>query len=294
MKWFEEQLHHGLALRVTIDTLLYHEKTKHQELVLFENRDMGRVLGLDHVVQTTSRDEYIYHEMIIHPAVCARLCWYHEQGYENETLDVLIIGGGDGGAAREVLKYKNAHVVMVDIDKRVIDLCVRYLPDHSAGAFQDERLDLIIADGASYVQQCQRRFDVIVIDSTDPIGPGRKLFEEPFVRACHALLKHGGLFINQNGVPFFQPHIVQTSHKHFKAVFKHHRFYFASVPTYIGGVMAFGWGCDEPIMQHWQQESLLRVYRQQALTTRYYTPQLGTAAFVMPPDIAMLLSGDAA
>ena len=282
--WFEEQLHSSLVLRVRIDTLLYQEETEHQKLIIFDNHDMGRVLGLDNVVQTTSKDEHIYHEMLVHPALLARVCW-QQRHQSDDTLDVLIIGGGDGGCAREVLKYPHAHATMVDIDRRVIDLCVRYLPNHSAGAFDDERLTLIIDDGARYVQICKKRFDAVIIDSTDPIGPGKQLFTQDFFAACRGVLKRGGVLINQNGVPFLQPTIAH-SHKSFQNVFSDHTFYFASVPTYVGGVMAFGWACDEPTMRQWNEQDLAAAVGATRLTTRYYTPKVGLAAFVMPPDIA--------
>jgi len=272
---------------VRIDTLLYQEETQHQKIIIFDNQDMGRVLGLDNVVQTTSKDEYMYHEMLVHPALLARTCWQQQQN-NTDTLDVLIIGGGDGGCAREVLKHPRARVTMVDIDKRVIDLCVRYLPEHSNGAFDDERLTLIIDDGARYVRASPQQFDAVIIDSTDPIGPGKQLFTQEFFATCQSVLKQGGILINQNGVPFLQPTIAQ-SHKNFQAVFRSHTFYFTSVPTYVGGVMAFGWACDDTTMHQWSTQHLAQVMRTSQLTTRYYTPDVAHAAFVMPPDIAASL-----
>ncbi|MDA0342023.1 MAG: polyamine aminopropyltransferase, partial [Proteobacteria bacterium] len=179
MEWFEEALHPGLTQGLSMDRILFREKTELQDLVIFENRIFGRVLALDGVVQTTEGDEFIYHEMLSHVPILAH----------GAASRVLIIGGGDGGMAREVLKHPGVRTVtMVEIDPSVIELCRNHLPSISAGAFDDPRLDLVIADGAAFVEVTNDRWDVIIIDSTDPLGPGEVLFGERFYRGCKRCL----------------------------------------------------------------------------------------------------------
>ena len=167
----------------------------HQRIRVFENARFGRVLTLDGVVQTTEGDEFIYHEMMAHVPILAH----------GAARRVLIVGGGDGGMAREVLRHRAVeHVTMVEIDAGVVEFSKKYLPSLSAGAFDDPRLDLVIADGADFVAQTDRRFDVAIIDSTDPVGPGEVLFTDTFYGRAKRCLAPGGVLVTQNGVPFMQ------------------------------------------------------------------------------------------
>ncbi|HAE04091.1 MAG TPA: polyamine aminopropyltransferase, partial [Rhodospirillaceae bacterium] len=179
-------------------------------------------------------DEFVYHEMMAHVPILAH----------GAARAVLIIGGGDGGMAREVLKHSNTLVTMVEIDGAVVDFCQEHLPNHSAGAFDNPRLDLIIADGAQFVKETERRFDVILVDSTDPIGPGAVLFTAEFYADCKRCLTPGGVVVTQNGVPFVQPEEVTNSYRRLGESFTDVHFYRAAVPTYQGGDMAFGWASD--------------------------------------------------
>ena len=202
MDWFDETLHDGIRQSLTVDRLLHREHTGRQELTIFENRLFGRVLTLDGAIQTTEADEYVYHEMLAHPAILARkaaLCSGPEDG-----LDILIVGGGDGGCLREVLRHPEVRATQVEIDPRVVELAKTHLPALSDGAFEDPRAELVIADGARFVADTDRRFDVAIVDSTDPVGPGAALFTEDFYRNCKRCLKEGGVLITQNGVPALQ------------------------------------------------------------------------------------------
>jgi len=284
MKQFEETLHEGFRIVLSVSSILYHEKTSHQELIIFDNPIMGRVLALDHVIQTTSRDEYIYHEMLVHPALVSCHCWRHHVG-DSSPIDVLVIGGGDGGTVRELLRYPSTHVVMVEIDRSVIDLCRRYLPDHSLGAFENERLHVDIADGASYVKECGKTFDVIIVDSTDPIGPGEALFGEEFFTHSKHLLKEGGIFVNQNGVSFLQGDSIKRTHHVLKRLYRAHRFYQACVPSYVGGVMMFAWGSDMALHGRWTRAQRKAAQERSAVgPMRHYTPDVHQASFVLPMD----------
>jgi len=228
-EWANETLYSFWQQRIHIDQKLIDEKTDQQHLILFKNNFFGRVLLLDGVVQTTEADEFVYHEMLTHVPLLA---------HENPKR-VLIIGGGDGGILREVLRHNTIEkVTLVEIDGAVVERSKKYLPTLSNGAFDDHRLELRIEDGVAYVEKTDEKYDVIICDSTDPLGPGAVLFTESFYGQCKRILNEKGIFVNQNGVPFLQGEEVintlERRSKHFKDV----GFYVASVPTYIGGFMS--------------------------------------------------------
>lgn len=279
---FDEKLHPGLNLQLAIDKTIYSQKTGLQDIIIFENNIFGRVMALDGVLQTTEKDEYIYHEMMAHIPILAH-------GHVNK---VLIIGGGDGGVAREVLKYKDLQVTMIDIDRTVIDLCKQYMPSLSDGAFDDPRLDLRIADGCEFVKQTDRQWDVIIIDSTDPIGPGEALFTAEFYQDCKSCLARGGIMVTQNGVPFVQTSEFVDGYRKLNPLFADAGFYMATIPSYVGGPMAFGWATDNEAHRKSSLAQLAQRFLQADITTKYYTPQVHQAAFVLPMDVQMMLKED--
>lgn len=210
--------------------MLYREKTDHQDLVIFENPVLGRVMALDGVVQTTERDEFIYHEMLTHVPLLAH----------GAAKKVLIIGGGDGGMLREVSRHSGVEqITMVEIDAGVVEFCRQYLPNHSAGAYDDPRFKLVIDDGVNFVNQTDETFDVIISDCTDPIGPGESLFTSAFYEGCARCLNEGGIFVAQNGVCFLQQDEAVNSHAKLSGYFSDVSFYQAAIPTYYGGIMTF-------------------------------------------------------
>ncbi|QEW07008.1 polyamine aminopropyltransferase [Nitrincola iocasae] len=286
MKAFTETLSDGYGQTLSIDTCLFELQTDHQHLIIFQNRFFGRVMALDGIVQTTERDEFIYHEMMVHVPVLAH----------GQATRVLIIGGGDGGILREVLKHPQVEqVVQVEIDQAVIDLCQEYLPGHSAGAFDDPRAEIVIADGVAYVNTATPApFDVIISDCTDPVGPGEVLFSSEFYAGCKRLLKPGGIFVAQNGVVFMQPDELQMTRQRLGPYFTDQSFYTVSVPTYVGGNMALAWGCDDAAKRWVDEAALAERYQRAGLTCRYYTPALHRAAFALPAFMQALLSPDAA
>ena len=187
-KRFVETLHKGYAQSLSVDKVLYDNASNLQHIQVFENRQFGRVLTLDGVVQTTQGDEFIYHEMLTHVPILAH----------GNARHVLIIGGGDGGMAREVLRHQSVETVtMVEIDEGVIAFSKTYLPSLSGGAFDDPRLNLVIADGADFMMESVDKFDVIIIDSTDPIGPGEALFTDHFYSHAKNRLADGGVMVTQ-------------------------------------------------------------------------------------------------
>ncbi len=287
MAWFDETLHDGIRQSLTVDRLLHREHTGLQNLTIFENRLFGRVLALDGAIQTAEADEYVYHEMLVHPAILARkaaLC----SGPE-DRLDILIVGGGDGGCLREVLRHPEVRAMQVEIDARVVELAKAYLPALSAGAFDDPRGELVIADGARFVAETDRRFDVAIIDSTDPVGPGAALFTGEFYRNCKRCLKDGAVLITQNGVPALQGEELAASHAAFRALFADPAFYLAPVPTYNGGFMAFGWATDDAGLRRWSSATIRDRIDAIGLATRYFNADIFAAAFALPNDIRDLM-----
>jgi len=236
VKRFVEALHKGYGQSFEVERVLYRDQTEHQDLIIFETPTFGRVMALDDIVQVTTRDEFVYHEMMTHVPILAK----------GDVTDVLIIGGGDGGILREVLRHKTVQrATMAEIDSTVVDLAKEHFPELSAGGFDDPRTNLIITDGVKFVAETDQRFDVVIVDSTDPLGPGEVLFTESFYADCHRVLKDGGVLVTQNGVPFFQGQEVTDTFKRMGRSFKDNGFYTAVVPTYIGGFMTLGWGSDD-------------------------------------------------
>ncbi len=273
MKEFEETLYDALAQTFRIDKLYFEHKTEHQHLMIFHNAFLGRVMTLDGIVQTTEKDEFIYHEMLAHVPIFAH----------GNAKQVLIVGGGDGGMIREVLKHASVEqATMVEIDNDVIEMAKQYLPKHSAGAFDDERANIVIADGMDFVRETDQRFDVIISDSTDPMGPGEVLFTDNFYSACKKILNPGGIMVTQNGVPFFQIDELISTQQRMGAQFSDQTFYSAAVPTYYGGVMTFAWGCDDEAIRKQDVSVIEQRFKQSGIKTRYYTPQIHQASFALP------------
>lgn len=271
--YLETTVHPGYGQFFSVDRVLYENHTEHQHLIIFENALCGRVMALDGIIQTTENDEFIYHEMLAHVPILAH----------GEASRVLIIGGGDGGMLREVVKHATVQrVVQVEIDNTVVELCKQYLPRHSAGAFDDPRLDLVIDDGLAFLAGGEERFDVIISDSTDPVGPGEVLFSRDFYRLCQERLAPGGVLVTQNGVAYIQRQEFINTHRRRQAVFADASYYGAAVPTYVGGLMAFGWGTDNPTLRQVPLATLEARFQQAGIKTHYYTPAVHQGAFALP------------
>ena len=278
--WYET-LHAGFGQYFTVDKELYREKTAHQDLIIFENAAMGRVMALDGVVQTTERDEFIYHEMMTHVPLLAH----------GAAKSVLIIGGGDGAMLREVSRHPEVEkITMVEIDAGVVTFCRQYLPNHSAGAYDDPRFTLVIDDGVNFVNQTQEKFDVIISDCTDPIGPGESLFTSEFYAGCKASLNENGIFVAQNGVCFLQQDEAVNSHRKLSHYFGDVSFYQAAIPTYYGGIMTFAWASDNPALRQLDTATLQTRFKAAGLTCRYYTPAIHPGSFALPQYLLNALS----
>lgn len=271
---YQETLYPSWGQNFEITQMIHQERTDFWDLVIFDTPLFGRVLAIDGAIQTTEKDEAIYHEMLVHPALMSL----------EKPSSVLIVGGGDGGTLREVLRHNDVEkIVLVEIDRRVMDLTKEYMPTLPGNAFSDPRVNIVIQDAAVYMKETEDLFDVILCDSCDPIGASAVLFTEGFYGDCKKRLKPGGILVNQNGVPFLQKEEFQDSFKNRKANFEYVTFYMAAVPTYTGGAMAFGWASDEK-----HNISLGTLKKKMAKVSGemfYYTPQIHKASFAMPSSL---------
>ncbi len=275
-EWCTETLHNDWRQTFRVDKMLYEEKTEHQDLAIFYNKTFGNVLVLDGVIQVTEKDEYVYHEMMTHVPLLAH----------GNARNVLIIGGGDFGIAREVLKHNTVErVVLCEIDGSVVTFSKKHLGSIAQGAYNDPRLDVIIEDGCTFVKETDELFDVIICDSTDPIGPGAVLFTPEFYSDCHDILTPGGIFVNQNGVPFLQREELQSTYNSRLLSFQDVGFYLSVIPTYVGGFMAMGWASDDISNREVPLEVLEDRFQNISGELKYYTPALHKAAFVLPKFI---------
>jgi len=271
-EWYEEAYHPHWRQRFAVEAFVFRGRTEYQEAIVFESKLLGRVLVLDGIVQTTERDEFVYHEMISHVAIVAH----------GAARDILIIGGGDGGTLEEVLKHAGvARATMVELDPGVVEIARTCLARISNGAFDDPRTELIIGDGVRFVADTDRRFDVIIVDSTDPLGPGEVLFTEAFYADCRARLRPGGILVAQSGNPFVERSRLDACLARLRGVFRDTSFILTSVPAYLGGPFVFAWGCDDAGTRALTAEELSARPVPQGL--RCYTPAVHAAAFVHPP-----------
>lgn len=272
-----ETLHASYAQSFDRATILCDEKTAYQSVLIFDHPIFGRMLMLDGVLQTTQKDEFIYHEMFVHVPALAHGC----------PRNVLIIGGGDGGVLREVCRYQSVQsITMVEIDEQVVQLAKTYLPSLSAGAFDDPRLKLLFQDASHYIHQSSEKFDLILCDSTDPIGPGAQLFQSNFYEQVTNHLAEDGILVTQNGVSFLQQKGLKLTHQRLSPLVKDMTYYYAHVPTYVGGSMYYGYATNRIDRKDLSLKMLEQRHQRNDLSTRYYSPSMHLASFVHPPYLS--------
>ena len=272
-RWIAETFYADWQPSMRADKVLHEVKTEHQHLVIFENKTWGTVLILDGIFQLTTRDEFIYHEMMAHVPLMAI----------ERPKSVLIIGGGDGGILREVLKHPSIkQATLVEIDQEVIDTSLKYFPKVGAKAFKDPRTNVVIADGLEFVAKCQDRFDAVIVDSSEPVGPSAVLHTKRFFANCQKLLNPGGVFITQNGVPFHHPEHLSKTTQYLAALHKHVNPYICTQPCYFGGEFALNWASDDAGHLRVDESALARRAKSRKVETRYWTPAVHKGAFALP------------
>jgi len=275
---FRETIYPSWGQTFTIDEVLYHNKTTYQDLIVFENQQFGTTMALDGAIQVTEKDEFIYHESLAHiPAFT-----------HGNVKSALVIGGGDGGLIRELLKHSSIEkITLVELDEEVIRFSKEFLPFISFGAFDDSKVEIIIQDGSSYIKTCEEKFDLILVDSPDPVGEAMSLFTPSFYRDCKDHLNEGGIFANQAGVPFMQPEELTMINIALSEVFEHVDFFFSAIPSYAGGLMAFGFATNSSISL--DDEKLSKQSSAIDHMLRYYTKDIHQSAFSKPKFIVDLL-----
>ncbi|MEX2628746.1 MAG: polyamine aminopropyltransferase [Tistlia sp.] len=289
-RWIEETVTEAEGLRTSLraERVLHEERSDHQDLVLFENRTFGRVLLLDGAIQVTTADEWAYHEMLAHVPLFAH----------GAARRVLVVGGGDCGLARQVLRHPEVErLVQVEIDPAVVEFSKTHFPAFTGPVMGDPRFELVIADAARFLAETAgesdgERFEAILVDSTDPQGPGAALFTRDFYAGCRGCLAPGGLLATQNGNPFLQAGELRSSVGHLRALFADAGCYLTAVPSYTGGHLALGWATDDPALR-WVPEAELAARHRAAgdFPTRYWMPAVQRAAFALPRFIAEIVEG---
>ena len=276
-EWLIEEQTQGYRTQWRVRRVLHEEQTPFQHLQLVEMEDFGRALVLDSAVQTTVGDEYIYHEMIAHVPLFT---------HPNPER-VLIIGGGDGGTAREVCRHSSVQKVdMVEIDRAVVEACRRYLPETACG-LDHPKVNLVIGDGLAWVAERRGEYDVILVDSSDPVGPAVGLFNRAFYENVYRALKPDGLFVAQVLSPFFHKKLIHDVYQVVASIFPITMPYLTVVPTYPSGLHCFMLGSK-------RHSPLRQGVRVPSWPTRWYTPAVHRAAFQLPPVVAELLQPTAA
>ena len=281
----KERLHKGYAQTMElVGEPLVEQKSQYQRIKIFDTVANGRVMTLDDIVQITTRDESAYAEMLTHLPLL-------EHG---RARRVMIVGGGDLSIADEALKHKGVkEVVLVDIDGDVVELCRKHFSTINARAFRDKRLKVEIADAFEYLgrKESKGRFDLIIADRPDPVGPGKALFGETFYDRVKNALKPGGFATFQTGVPFYQPDEITEALKELRGFFPQSGLYLSVVPTYIGGFMALSWACNGKTKLGTPQgiRRAGAAFKRAKLKTDYYNPQIHAAAFALPEWIARLV-----
>lgn len=276
--WFSEYHTPNVKLSIRVDRQLYAGKSEFQRIDVFESPEFGRFLTLDGYMMLTERDEFIYHEMIVHVPLAVH----------PKVRRVLVIGAGDGGVIRELTRYPDIeHIDMVEIDPLVVTVAREYLPKTSC-ELDDPRVSIHYEDGLKFIRRCEALYDLIIVDSTDPFGPGEGLFTREFYGNCYKALKDDGIMVNQHESPFYQEDAIacQRAHKRIVESFPISRVYQAHIPTYPSGHWLFGFASKKYHPLRDLDEARWNAYR---LPCRYYTTTLHKGAFYIPAYVEELL-----
>ncbi|KKC50002.1 MULTISPECIES: polyamine aminopropyltransferase [unclassified Paenibacillus] len=271
--WYTEKQTETYGITAKIKETYVNEQTDFQQLAMIETDEFGTMLVLDGMVMTTDKDEFVYHEMVAHPAL----------NTHPNPEQVLVVGGGDGGVVREILKHEKVkRVVLVDIDGKVIEYSKKYLPNIASG-LDDARVEVHVNDGFMHIHDHKNEYDVIMVDSTEPVGPAANLFTRGFYQGIYEALKDDGLFVAQTDNPWFKADLIQSVNRDVKEVFPVVRVFWANVPTYPSGLWTFTMGSKKHDPLAVDETAIPE------RETKYYTPRLHKAAFVLPKFVEDLV-----
>lgn len=275
--WYSE-LYPNVNAKLSLHVIdkLHSEKSKFQKVEVIQTDFFGKVLLIDGLIMLTERDEFIYHEMIAHVPI----------NVHPNPQRVLVIGAGDGGTMRELLRHNEIKKLdLVEIDKTVHDVCRKFFPEMSA-SFDDRRVTAYWEDGVKFVKETENEYDLIVIDSTDPFGPGEGLFTTDFYTDCFNILSNNGILVNQSESPQWTPDYVKGIHEKMSKIFPVFKFYQAFIPTYPSGHWLFGFASKnlDPI-----EDQKPGRWLEKKLETKYYNAEVHKAAFALPNFVQKLI-----
>ncbi len=264
--WYTEKQTENFGITMKINKTLHTEQTDFQYLEMAETAEWGNMLFLDGMVMTSEKDEFVYHEMVAHVPL------FTHPNPEN----VLVVGGGDGGVIREILKHPSVKkATLVDIDGKVIEYSKKFLPSIASG-LEDARVEVIVGDGFMHIAESENEYDVIMVDSTEPVGPAVNLFSKGFYAGISKALKEDGIFVAQSDNPWFKGDLIQQVQSDVREIFPITKLYLANIPTYPSGLWAFTIGSKK------YDPLAVPAERFHEIDTKYYTKELHNAAFALP------------
>lgn len=275
--WYSEMHTDDVKFSIRIKEQLLSDKSEFQQIDVFESNEFGRFFTLDGLIMVTEKDEFIYHDMIAHIPMATN----------PDIKNVLVIGAGDGGTVRELSRYSGIEKIdVVEIDKLVVDVCLEYFPKTSVG-FKDPRVELFYEDGLKFVRNKDNQYDLIIVDSTDPFGPGEGLFTKEFYGNCYKALREDGILVNQHESPYYSSYAksMQRAHKRINEFFPISRVYQAHIPTYPSGHWLFGFASKKYDPLKFDAKK----WNDLGLKTKYYNTDLHTACFALPNYVLSLL-----
>lgn len=276
--WYTEEHTNNVRFTIKIDKQIHSEQSPFQRIDFFDTHEFGRIFTLDGIIMLTEKDEFIYHDMIVHVPMAVN----------PNIKKVLVIGGGDGGTVRELTRYNTIESIeMVEIDQRVVECCREYMPQTSS-KLDDARVKLLFEDGIKFINNKENEYDLIIVDSTDPIGPGEGLFTEEFYRNCYKALKDDGILVNQHESPYYNntARLMKRTHKRIKQFFPIAKVYQAHIPTYASGHWLFGFASKkyDPV-----KDLDDKYWNSLGLETKYYNTELHKGAFALPNYVIKML-----
>jgi len=277
--WYTEQHTDNVRFSILVDQQLYQGQSEFQRIDVFHSKEFGKFFTLDGLMMVTEKDEFIYHDMIVHVPMATN----------PDIKRVLVIGAGDGGTVRELCRYPGIeHIDMVEIDKLVVDVCLEFFPTTTV-SLHDPRVHIFYEDGLKFVRSRVNEYDLIIVDSTDPFGPGEGLFTREFYGNCYHALKDNGILVNQHENPYYDTyqHSMKRAHMRIKELFPIARVYQAHIPTYPSGHWLFGYASKtiDPI-----KDLKGEAWTALNLTTKYYNLDLHIGCFALPTYVQELLS----